>query len=131
VIFTGTRDDVPDVLSALDVFVLSSATEGLAMTLLEAMAAGLPVIATSVGGNVEVVVDGATGRLVPPRDSVALGGAIADLLEDVPAQRRFGDEGRRRVSERFSIATMVRSYEQLYDAILARAGRSVGHERAL
>ena len=124
VVFAGRRDDVADVLSALDVFVLSSATEGLAVTLLEAMAAGLPVVATRVGGNPEVVVDGDTGRLVPPRDPAALAAAIGELLSDRARARRMGERGAERARGRFGIDEMVNGYLALYDALAARRARS-------
>jgi sugar transferase (PEP-CTERM/EpsH1 system associated) len=123
VVFAGRRDDVADVLSALDIFVLSSATEGLAVTLLEAMAAGLPVVATRVGGNPEVVVDGDTGRLVPPRDPEALAAAIGELLTDRARAARMGERGAERARGRFGIDAMVNSYLALYDALAARRAR--------
>jgi glycosyltransferase involved in cell wall biosynthesis len=117
VIFTGRRDDVADVLSAIDVFVLSSATEGLALTLIEAMAAGLPVVATRVGGNTEVVVEGETGRIVPPRDAAALAAALTETLSDAAGAREMGARGRRRAREKFGIAAMTEQYRALYDRI--------------
>ena len=86
------------------------------MTLLEAMAAGLPVVATRVGGNPEVVVDGETGWLVPPRDPDALAAAIRSLLDDPKLAARMGESGRTRVRERFSLEAMVRAYAAVYDA---------------
>ncbi len=124
VVFAGRRDDVADVLSAFDVFVLSSATEGLAVTLLEAMAAGLPVVATRVGGNPEVVVDGETGRLVPPRDPAALAAAIGEVLGDRSRAKRMGERGAERARGRFGIDAMVGGYLALYDALSARRARS-------
>lgn len=114
--FAGARGNVRDYLSAMDVFALSSVTEGLAMTLLEAMAAGLPVVATRVGGNPEVVVDGETGLLVPPRDPDALAAAIRSLFDDSKLAARMGESGRTRVRERFSLDAMVRAYAAVYDA---------------
>lgn len=119
VILAGSRSDVADVLSAMDVFVLSSATEGLAVTLLEAMAAGLPVVATRVGGNPEVVVDGETGRLVPPRDAGALAAAVGEMLSDRALGASMGERGRARAVARFGIDAMVGSYVALYDALTA------------
>lgn len=123
VVFAGRRDDVADVLSAFDVFVLSSATEGLAVTLLEAMAAGLPVVATRVGGNPEVVVDGDTGSIVPPRDPAALGAAIGEMLSDRACAKRMGERGAERARGRFGIDAMVNGYVALYDALAARRAR--------
>ncbi len=118
VVLAGERRDVPSVLAAMDVFVLSSRTEGLAVTLLEAMAARLPVVATRVGGNAEVVVDGETGRLVPPGDPPALARAIAEVLDDAPRARAMGEAGRRRVEARFSVAAMVERYETIYASLV-------------
>lgn len=118
VIFLGDRSDVPDLLGIMDVFVLSSYTEGLAMTLLEAMAAGLPIVATRVGGNTEAVVDGQTGFIVPPRDERALAGAVLELLEDKERAREMGRMGRARAVEKFGTDTMVREYEKLYRSVL-------------
>ncbi|HEX5133273.1 MAG TPA: glycosyltransferase [Candidatus Krumholzibacteria bacterium] len=119
VLMLGRRDDVADVLSAFDVYVLSSYTEGLAVTLLEAMAAGLPVVATDVGGNPEVVVDGVTGRLVPARDAAALADAIMGMLADRERARAMGEAGRIRCQERFGVNTMTRRYQKLYDRLAA------------
>jgi sugar transferase (PEP-CTERM/EpsH1 system associated) len=118
VIFLGSRQDVPDLLGIIDLFVLSSYTEGLAMTLLEAMAAGLPVVATSVGGNTEAVVDGETGIIVPPRDSAALAAAVRELLLNKQKATEMGARGRERAFAHFGIDTMVMEYEKLYQAIL-------------
>ena len=111
----GERDDVPLLLKAADIGVLCSHEEGFANSLLEGMAAGLPMIATAVGGNPEAVRDGVTGLLVPPKDPVALGLAISALAEDRPRRQEMGTQGRRRVKEYFSLKTCVRSYEKLYE----------------
>jgi glycosyltransferase involved in cell wall biosynthesis len=107
-------------------FVLPSVSEGLSLTLLEAMARGLPVVATRVGGNPEVVRDGATGLLVPPRDAMRLAEAIRTVLRDPPAARRLGLAGRRRVEQFFDVRGMVARYEALYqgfsgDSAVARS----------
>lgn len=122
VIYLGSRSDVPELLGLMDVFVLSSYTEGLAMTLLEAMAAGLPVVATAVGGNTEAVADGETGIIVPPRDAPALAGAVRELLLDRDKSTAMGQNGRRRAFALFGIDTMVRKYEKIYYSIIG--GRS-------
>lgn len=124
VLFTGSRDDVQRLLPAFDVFVLSSLHEGLPIALLEAMAAGLPVVATHVGGVPEAMTDGREGYLVSPRDVDALTAAIATLLDDPGLGARMGAEGMG-TAARFSIAEAVRATEDLYDAVLAR-GASVG-----
>lgn len=123
VMMLGRRDDVADLLCAFDVFVLSSSTEGLALILLEAMAAGLPVVATRVGGNPEVVVDGVTGRVVPPRDPGALAGAVASLFADPATARRMGQAGRERSRGEFSTRTMADRYAATYEALLHRTGQ--------
>jgi glycosyltransferase involved in cell wall biosynthesis len=99
----GTRDDVDELLAAADLFVLSSDSEGLPMSVLEAMAAGLPVVATAVGGIPELVADRETGMLVPPRDTTALAEAIRKIAGDRELRDRLGAAGRRRAQEEFSI----------------------------
>jgi sugar transferase (PEP-CTERM/EpsH1 system associated) len=121
---TGNRDDVAAVLSAFDVFVLSSSTEGLAVTLLEAMAAGLPIVATRVGGNPEAVDDSRTGIIVAPRDSTALANALARLFDDPATARAMGEAGRGRCRDRFGVEAMVRGYETLYQRLDSRPPRS-------
>jgi len=111
----GFRDDVQEILPALDVFVLPSLTEGLPNAVLEAMACSKPVIATAVGGVREVVEDGITGFLVPPRDSEALYQAMRRLLLDVQLAQQMGREGRRRVEEFFSLEKEVQSFQRLYE----------------
>lgn len=122
VIFPGIRRDVPEILGLLDLFVLPSLWEGLPISILEAMAARLPVVATRVGGVPEVVLDGVTGLLVPPRDPQALAGAIVRLLGDPELRRRMGQAGRERVREHFSVDQMVRRTEALYEELLKEKG---------
>ena len=93
--FLGQRRDIPDLLSALDIFVLPSHSEGVSLALLEAMAAGLPVIATAVGGLPEVVTDGENGLLIPPKDPEALAQALARLLADPALAKKLGENARR------------------------------------
>lgn len=114
----GARDDVADILRDLDVFVLSSLAEGISNTILEAMASGLPVIATDVGGNRELVEEGVTGRLVPRSDIVALSQAIGFYLSHPEERTRHGEEGRRVVDARFSLGAMVTAYVNLYNRLL-------------
>lgn len=120
IVLTGARDDVPDLVGAFDCFVLSSYTEGLAMTLLEAMAAELPVVATRVGGNAEVVVDGVTGRIVPARDPERLADALCWMAEHAGEARAMGLRGRERALSRFGIDAMVDAYDETYRLALAR-----------
>ncbi len=122
--FVGHRQDVLPWLAALDVFVLTSDWEGMSNALLEAMAAGLPVVATAVGGTPDVVVDGLTGLLVPPRDPQALAGGILRLLQDPALRQRMGHAGRQRVTEHFSVEQMVCKTESLYEQLLAEKGLS-------
>ncbi len=127
--FLGARGDVPLLMAACDVFVLSSSREGLSVTLLEAMRAGRACVATDVGGNPEAVADGETGRIVPMGDPEALAGALRDLLSDVAGCARAGESGERRFLERFTAARMVRQTEAIYaDALIAK-GR-LAHEPA-
>lgn len=124
--FLGARTDVPDLMEACDVFVLSSSREGLSVTLLEAMRAARPAIATAVGGNAEAVADGATGRIVPVGDVEAMAGALAELLGDGARRAAFGAAGRERWRERFTAERMVGATEALYREALARRGRAAG-----
>ena len=116
----GERDDVADVLRGLDAFVLPSLAEGVSNTILEAMACGLPVIATDVGGNGELVVEGRTGTLVPAADAEALARAIVAQARDPVAARAQGKAGRERVLSTFSLDAMVDGYRRLYDTLRAR-----------
>jgi glycosyltransferase involved in cell wall biosynthesis len=114
VTFLGQRRDVPALLSRASLLVLSSLSEGVSLTLLEAMASGLPVVATRVGGNPEVVADGETGLLVPPADAPALAAALLRLHRDAEMRRRMGEAGRRRVERHFDVRGMVAAYERMY-----------------
>jgi glycosyltransferase involved in cell wall biosynthesis len=118
----GARNDVAELLAKADLFVLSSRSEGLPLSILEAMAAGLPVVATNVGGVPELVVEGETGFLVPPGDPKSLADAIARLLDDPALRRRLGAAGRARVAERFDLESARRAHLDLYDSLLAAAG---------
>jgi glycosyltransferase involved in cell wall biosynthesis len=113
----GFHEDVPALLESLDVVALPSWTEGLPVVLLEAMAHARPVVATPVGGTPELVVDGETGLLVPPRDPEALAAALRRLLEDPDLARRLGEAGRTRVAERFTAAAQARRILELYDEL--------------
>ena len=117
-VFAGLRTDVPDLLAASDVLALASLWEGLPRVIPQAMAAGLPVVATAVAGNAEAVIDGVTGILVPPRDPAALGTALADVLADRARAKAMGAAGRARVGE-FSVDRMVNDLEALYARCIA------------
>ena len=110
----GERDDVPAVMRGLDLFVLPSLSEGISNTILEAMACGLPVLATAVGGNADLVADGVTGQLVPPGDVDAMAAAILRWSDDPVGRRTAGAAGRARVEQCFSLQAMVRSYQDVY-----------------
>src|SRR5256886_4183628 len=125
VVFAGFRLDVPEILAEVAVSVLPSLSEGLSNVLLESMAAGAPVVATRVGGNPEVVEDGETGLLVPPRDPAALAQAICRLLDSPELASRFGQAGRERVIKSFSLERMVQKTESLYLDLLNRAGHRI------
>lgn len=116
----GVRDDVDRLLPALDILVLPShpKVETFPLCVLEAMGAGLPVVATQVGSLDEMVVDGSTGRLVSPGDAEALSGALRELLGDEALRRRWGRAGRARVVERFDSETMVRRTAELLHGLL-------------
>ncbi len=118
--FLGIRDNVSNLLANCDLFVLPSDYEGLPLTVLEAMAAGKPVVSTRVGGVPELVEDGLTGFLVPPRDPEALSQAILRLAKDRDLCQRMGQAGQRKVLERFDISQAARGYETLYFKLLKK-----------
>lgn len=112
--FLGFRRDIPQVMAALDIFVLSSLSEGTSMTILEAMAAGKPVVATRVGGTPALVDDGVSGLLVAPGAPSELAAALLRLVEDAELRRRLGEAGRAAVSRNYSLEAMTHRYELLY-----------------
>lgn len=121
----GTRDDIPAVMSALDVFVLPSIAEGISNTILEAMASGLPVVATRVGGNPELVEDGVGGVLVPRSDPEALAAALSPYVGDAELRKRHGQASRHRAIGHFSLERMAQAYTNLYSTLAAtRLARS-------
>jgi len=115
--FLGMRRDVPQLLAAMDVMALSSLEEGLPVSILEAMGAGLPVVASAVGGIPAVVQDLETGMLVPAGDVQALAGALERVLGDAVLARAMGTAGFRLVSGKYGANAMVQSYREIYDAI--------------
>lgn len=112
--FLGERNDIPELLGQAGFFVSSSLTEGISLTLLEAMAVGLPVLATNVGGNPEVILDGQSGMLVPSRDPERLAEGIVTMCERRNEWHRMGECGRKRVEELFDVRRMVADYENEY-----------------
>ncbi|MGI0016318.1 MAG: glycosyltransferase, partial [Nitrososphaera sp.] len=113
--FLGFREDIPTLLQAMDVFVLPSVSEGLPLSILEAMALEKPVVASNVGGIPEVVKNGITGYLVPPKDPEALAENILLLLHHTQLAAHLGTSGRRRVQEAFSLEQMIQEYQSLYE----------------
>jgi len=120
VIFWGIRSDVAAILDHVTIGALSSKVEGLSNAIIEYMAAGLPVVATKVGGNSELVIEGETGRLVPSGDAAALSEAILELLRDPQVAREFGQAGRRRVEQNLTVDQMVAKTEILYQELLGQ-----------
>ncbi len=116
----GERADVPAVMRALDVFALPSLAEGISNTILEAMASGVAVLATDVGGNAELVADGVTGHLVPAADADAMAAALLRMADGPQASRAMGAAGRAVVEQRFSLQAMVAAYENMYRRLLLR-----------
>ncbi len=118
--FPGERNDIAEILRGLDVFVLPSRAEGISNTLLEAMATGLPVVATRVGGNPELVEDGRCGYLVPPNAPALLSDGLARYVADSGLRRSHGSSALARVRENFSLDLMLSRYTTLYDQLLQR-----------
>lgn len=119
----GNRNDVDALLRGLDVFVLPSLAEGISNTILEAMATGLPIVATQVGGNGELVDDGVTGRLIPAAQPEHMADALLDDFRDPRQAARFGRAARQAAERRFSIDKMVADYCNVYRGELARTGQ--------
>jgi len=116
---SGSRDDIAGLLSEMDIFVLPSLGEGISNTILEAMASGLPVVATNVGGNPELVEEGVTGLLIPPANPVVMASALQNYIDEPEKIKIHGLAGRRRVEEKFSMQVMVNSYLHMYDDVMA------------
>lgn len=125
VTFLPFCDEVPELLNAMDAFALTSISEGMSNTLLEAMAAGLPVVATRVGGNPEVIVEDRSGWLIGPGDSEALASRLAILSSQESLRRRCGIAARERIVECFSLSRMLEEYSHLYLELAARRGIKV------
>lgn len=116
--FPGDRTDIAQLLQSMDVFVLPSLAEGISNTILEAMATALPVIATRVGGNVELVQDGESGCFFDPGDATTLERLLARYLDDPRTRRRHGDRSRQLAIENFSLKAMVESYQGAYERLM-------------
>jgi sugar transferase (PEP-CTERM/EpsH1 system associated) len=122
VTFVGDSDEVPELLNAMDAFTLPSIAEGMSNTLLEAMAVGLPVVATSVGGNNEVVEEGRSGWLFRPRNAEMLASRLALLASQEGLRRQYSAAARQRAVERFSLGCMLQDYSHLYLGLAVRQG---------
>ncbi|GMV99747.1 MAG: hypothetical protein AMXMBFR84_08860 [Candidatus Hydrogenedentota bacterium] len=118
----GQRDDIPDLMAAFDVFVLPSLNEGMGRVLLEAGAAGVPSVATAVGGVPDVVVDGVTGLLTAPRDARALAHGLRSLIRDRDLRERMGAASRTRIDPYYGLDRMVRGIEDVYERLLKEKG---------
>jgi len=118
--FLGLRSDIPEVLGASDVFVLSSDFEGNPLSVLEAMAAGLPTVSTAVGGVPSLVENGTSGLLVQHGDARGLSSAMESLLVDRKLRQAMGSAAARRARESFDVANMVRAYEEVYDSLQSK-----------
>lgn len=131
--FLGVRDDVPSLLGAMDVLVLSSLSEGSPNVVLEGMAAGVPIVATRVGGIPELVEDGVSGLLVDPGDGSALSSAVLALLSDPDRARTMGERGRVKAVEQYDIGRVVASMEDVFSELLesARTRRGNGGRNAV
>ena len=114
-LITGWRNDIPEILAASDLLVLPSLNEGLPRTILEGMASGKPVVATNIAGIPELVIDGETGILVPPRDSKALAQAIKVILSDKDKATQMGENGRN--EQYFTIDKMVSDFEDVLERV--------------
>ena len=123
--FLGARNDVPEIMAALDVFALTSRSEGLSNTILEAMASALPVVATNVGGNSELVIAGETGMLIPAESPENTAAALGRLWSDPARRQAMARAARHRAETEFSLAGMIRNYEALYLSVAAREAATV------
>jgi len=121
VLFTGPSDRIPELLQAMEVFVLPSLNEGISNTLLEAMASGLPILATRVGGNVELIDEGVEGSFFAPGDVAGLSDKLAAYARAPDLRQRHGDAARLRAERQFSLSAMMDAYAGVYERIIQRA----------
>jgi len=128
VTFLGERNDIPDLLSQAGFYVSSSLTEGISLTLLEAMSVGLPVVTTSVGGNPEIVEEPDTGILVPSADASKLANAIIRMCQQQNEWQQLGRNARNRVEQNFNIRSMIKEYESVYRYILTPTLNCISHD---
>lgn len=122
-LFLGVRQDIPEVLAAIDVLVLPSLSEGLPYAALEGMAMGKPIVATAVNGVPELIQDGVTGRLIPREDSKALARAVEEVLADPSTGRALGQAARKTVEQEYSVERWIDQLESLYERLAKRAAR--------
>jgi sugar transferase (PEP-CTERM/EpsH1 system associated) len=130
VTFTGASESVPELLSAMDIFVLPSISEGMSNTILEAMASGLPILATRAGGNMELIEHGSGGLLFAPGDVQALRSHLEQLIDDSEMRRELGNAARGRVVAEFSLDRMIQNYRDLYLQLAAQRDIHRAHEAA-
>jgi L-malate glycosyltransferase len=123
-LFLGRRNDIAEILACCDIAVLPSKAEGLPNAVLEYMAAGLPIVASNVGGNSEIIRDGVTGRLIAPQDAPALGEALLGLLRDPGLARGIAESGQAYVRQNFSFERLIEETDLLYSELLGRRGRA-------
>ena len=120
VILAGSRDDIPDFLNLFDLFVLSSLSEGTSISLLEAMASGLPSVVTDVGGNPTIVEDGVEGLIVKPQDVTGIADAFVKVLTDDDLHKQFGNRAIEKVKRKYSLERMIESYAEIYSELLKK-----------
>lgn len=123
----GERGDIPEIMRGLDCFVLPSLAEGISNTILEAMACGLPVIATAVGGNADLVIAGKSGEIIPAADPEAMAKEIVRLANAPTLAKAMGHTGRQVIEQKFSMKAMVAAYQGTYDKLLRRTGATPKH----
>ncbi len=125
-IFTGFRKNIENMLQALDIFVFPSYAEAYGLVVLEAMSVGLPVVSSNCDGILDIVIEGETGELVPPKDVAKLVDRVEGLIQSPEKRNRYGERGRRRVLERFSFDKMVDRLENLYETVLFKRKKWAG-----